>query len=264
LSSPNTALVAADGEGSQNFDHADLQYVGVSTDYSALRKADGASNALSDSTIFFGIATHGVWSTPNEVEFDIFIDTDEDGQADYKLFNSDRVGFQPSSTQVSDAFVTVLEDLKTGGFTSQEFLNFYSAHARSTAIYNSNVMVLPIEAAALGLGANNTDFDYYVESYSHDLSSSGITAPPVERTRWFAYDITRPGLDVAGGASGAPIYDDLDGAVVEIGYTVADYQRANARGLLIFHHHNVSDRRAEVVPVISQWPYRLFAPFIIK
>ncbi len=47
-----------------------------------------STDYFTETMIFFGLATHADWSTPNQVEFDIYIDADRDGEDDFVLFNT--------------------------------------------------------------------------------------------------------------------------------------------------------------------------------
>jgi hypothetical protein len=55
--------------------------VGVASDVSS-------TSTFTETQIFFGLATYADWSTPNQVEFDIYIDTDRDGTDDFVLYHS--------------------------------------------------------------------------------------------------------------------------------------------------------------------------------
>ncbi|HEY0068886.1 MAG TPA: S8 family serine peptidase, partial [Chloroflexia bacterium] len=140
-----TAMELAATSGQEDLDalnvtetarHADLQYVGITSD-------GPARTVLTDTEIFFGIATHGSWTTPaSEMEFDIYIDTDEDGSEDYALYNTRLTD--------TDVAVTALVDLNNPGPASlQDVINYYLANLPPTAEMNNSVMVMPVYAADL-------------------------------------------------------------------------------------------------------------------
>jgi hypothetical protein len=248
----------------QNFtnaatDHADLQFVGVSTDLRGAKNHPGARPNVAASRIYFGIATHAPWSTPSEVRFSIFIDTDLDNIYDYRLFSADDKSYA-TDEDISDAFITVLEDLRTGEIAVHDFLNVLSPSVASSAIYNTNVLVMPLAASAIGLSQVQSRFNFYVESYSKDVSGSLELGIFVERTPVFQYDVRHPGIDLSGGLNGAPLYADLNGGIIRAGFRVSDYFGAGQPDLLIFHHHNVGERRTQVVEVEAKWPAELFLP----
>jgi hypothetical protein len=230
------------------FDHADIKYVGIAND---LR----ATGLVNQAMLSFGLVTQGAWASPREVELSIFMDINEDGVFDYRLFNSDQSGFN-NRFRTSDAFITAVENLETKQRSSQEFLNGLSAQNYDTAIFNSNVMLLPVRAAVVGLTGGNTDFDYYVETKSSE------TIGVVDRTPTRHYDLVNVGLDTTGGRLGAPIYDDLDGATIPVTLDLAKLEAAKVDMLLLLHHHNAAGQRAEVVPVSYTPPGLIYLPLI--
>jgi subtilisin family serine protease len=248
LRSPNDKPVDVLRPEPDIFDHADIKYLGIANDLPAAGSVDKAM-------ISFGLVTHASWASPREVEFNIFIDVDEDGISDYRLYNSDRRGYA-SRYEVSDTFITALEDLKTGQKSAQEFLNGLSAQSYDTAIFNSDVIVLPIRTSALGLTNSNSSFNYFVETES--VESVGV----VDRTPVQGYDLTTVGLGTSGNRQGAPVYDDLPGKTIPV---VFDREKANKLGVdtvLLLHHHNSSGDRAELATVKSGNPASIYLPLI--
>ena len=92
---------------------ADLRYVGVAA-------VHGATTAFNDTKVLFGIATYGKWSTPTDVEFDFYIDADNDGTDDYVVYNAPLI---TSAGDATDVFVANFYDLNTQSVLSQELLN---------------------------------------------------------------------------------------------------------------------------------------------
>lgn len=233
------------------YDHADLAYV-------------GATVAQSPGTVYFGLATHAAWSTPNEVEFDIYLDTDLNGSADYRVFNSSREGYL-SKDGVGDTLVSVVEN-RRGERSIAGHLNGYAATALDTALYDTNVMVLPVTAAALGLTGAMPAFAYRVATYSLDISNARALGMFVDQTPWLYFNPAQPGLKPTGDTGEPPLYVDRPGATLGVTFDLAGYLADHARGLLIFHHHNVSGPgergRAQVVPVTYQWPYTSQLPIV--
>src|SRR5262249_48600752 len=128
----------------------DIQYAGVS--YSA------ASNLL-----MFGVSTWGDWSTPADVSFNIYIDTNQDGVWDRVLFNSDPGNmalrlFGNAAATGQDSFLTSVFTIATSGVSTQQFLNRISAAGVDSHLFNNNVMFLAATPASLGLTAGDTDF----------------------------------------------------------------------------------------------------------
>ncbi len=75
-------------------------YVGVASNHHV------AGN-IGDTTIFFGIATHGDWSSLHQVHFEVLIDTDRDGEDDWRLFTDSLPNPRENEDQ-SDVYHTLL------------------------------------------------------------------------------------------------------------------------------------------------------------
>ncbi|MCB0158548.1 MAG: S8 family serine peptidase, partial [Caldilineaceae bacterium] len=93
---------------------ADLQYIGISSDL-----YQDVNGPIANHRLYMGLTTYGAWTSPNEVRMDIFIDTDEDGVDDYRLFNADALGYA-SDDATSDGLVAVVETLARGTFSALE------------------------------------------------------------------------------------------------------------------------------------------------
>ncbi len=221
---------------------ADLAYVGVASDIAG-------SSTLTDTTIFFGIATHDDWSTPNELEFNVYIDTDRDGTEDFVLFNSN-LGFMTGGDQ-NDVLYTFLYDVAADDIFLEDYLNGTDPNDLDTAVFNNNVIVLPVFAADLGLTSANSTFNYRVRTLSLDDPGSeegysGAIEGQVDQTGWATYNAAQPGLDTTGGDTGTPTYQDLPGQTIPVKLTPIAFVRAGSRGLLLLHHHNRTGDRVEV------------------
>ena len=221
--------------------HADIHYVGVSTDAKAYSAADFANTEL-----FFGIATWANWTTAaTEATFQVEIDTNNDNTVDYRVFNTrltNGANADPQDILVSartkpatatTPAVTLLED----------FTNILPD--RSTALFNSNVMVVGVFASDLGLTAANSTFRYRVISSSRFFGP--VDAVP-SATGWLTYDAANPGLDFSGGAAGAPMYPDQPTLTIPANYNAATFNAAQSEGVLLLHHMNGGDDpKAEVL-----------------
>jgi hypothetical protein len=235
--SPNEAASSAVN------DKADLAYVGVASDVAS-------TDHFTETAIYFGIATHADWSTPNEVEFDIYIDTNRDGTDDFVLFNSN-YGLQTNQDQ-NDVLLTFLYNLNNDDFFIEDYVNGSSPSDRDTVVFNNNVMLLPVYAADLGLTAANAKFNYRLETFSPDAPTSepgfggGINGK-IDQSRTLQYDAAKPGFDTTGGNAGPPTYSDVQGVSIPLKYDVAAYMTARSKGVLLLHHHNQRGKRAEVL-----------------
>ncbi|MBP1620068.1 MAG: putative subtilisin family peptidase, partial [Acidobacteria bacterium] len=105
--------------------------VGVGSDF-AVRPT------LADATAFFGIATHGVWPTPQPflVRFEVGIDTDRDGRDDYVLSNHNAgnlaAGDLTDPESANDVFVSVLRRTSGGTTARAGTLNVVPADGADT------------------------------------------------------------------------------------------------------------------------------------
>ncbi|HEY0605288.1 MAG TPA: S8 family serine peptidase [Herpetosiphonaceae bacterium] len=246
-SSPN------DQESADIVNNADLKYVGVHSD--VLADGVGAPDGdIEAATISFGVATYGNWSSPNESEFDIYIDTNRDGEDDYVLFNWN-LGLATGGTDATDVIISVLINLNTGQLLLEDYVNVVPS-VLNTAIFNNSVMVLPVYASDLGLTENSGAFNYRVFTFSRD--ADGV----VDDSGTLTYNPAQPGLDLSGGIEGVPYYADLDGEVIPVDFNRAAFVAGNSKGVLLLHHHNVSERRAEVVRVKGILGDRIYMPMI--
>ena len=214
----------------------DLLAVGAATDIASV-------TAFEDSTVFFGIATAGPWTTPQPAlsEFNVLIDVDRDGWEDFGVFNG--TGSSTNTGGAMDAFMSVVYEL--GGnldivsTNAVGFLNLYAADAWDTAVFQNSVMVLPVPSLAIGLSRNNTAFRYMVRTYT--LSGS------VDRTGWIPFDAARPVVDTAfASPDGSPFHDDGLPVTVRLDREAAREDGHRLPGVLLLHHFGPTDRRFEI------------------
>ncbi len=216
--SPNEAS----SSGAAN--NADIQYVGVGTDYPYWSFADGY--------VFFGISTYEKWDTSNAVEFDIYIDADEDGTSDVVLFNVTQ-GFFTGTTD--DVMFSAYCSLSAGWCDAQSYMNYFSGTINTNA-FNNNVMNISMPFTDIGLvDGVNTDFDFYVVSWSRDASG------PVDITEVMSYDVANQSFTAVDPLiTDEPVWYDIPGIypTFEIGYDKAAIAANESKGLLLLHHHN--------------------------
>ncbi|HEX6288185.1 MAG TPA: S8 family serine peptidase [Herpetosiphonaceae bacterium] len=247
-SSPNDASSASLANS------ADLKYVGVASD--VLADDTGAPNGdVSKATLSFGVATYGNWSSPNEVEFDIYIDTNRDGDDDYVLF-SWNLGLASGANDATDVLITALFNLNTNQLLLADYLNGIPPSVLNTAIFNNSVMVLPVAASDLGMTNASGAFNYRVFSfYQGEITDDSGS---------LTYNAASPGLDLSGGLAGVPFYADLPGEVIPVDYNATAYKAAKSQGVLLLHHHNTMDKHAEVVRIKGDLSIKIFMPKVSK
>jgi len=224
-------------------DCADLRFIGVTSDYAA-------GKAIADAKVHFGVATWAPWATPNAVRFEVRIDVDQDGEADFLLYSTSNV-LDPNISFDSDVFVTRLVDLE-GNNTVQGYINGYGAHQYDSALFLTDGLYLSVAAADLGLSDVNTAFAFSVRSVLR-----GEVDRVVDEVGPLAYDLARPGLAFAMGPDGLPTHFDLPvrfnpgGGVLPVRYDEAAFAKRGSLGALLLHHHNLTGRRAVWHPVIT-------------
>ncbi|MGF1503954.1 MAG: S8 family serine peptidase [Anaerolineae bacterium] len=221
-------LVGADNNeafSSNMSNNADLAHLGI--------------NTPGDGTAFFGINTYGEWSTPDEVEFDIYIDLDQDGIEDLILLNC---------SGGDDVFNVCFVDLAglyaaPGSLLSfGDLVNVFDSEI-DTRVFRNDVMFLPFDMTLYDIPAifgSDPAFDMWVVTFSRDFTGAVDCVPSCDGSlsftvdNYLAPDTTVPLL--------SPDYADPTPIPVD---TVGDAQ------ILLLHHHNPTGARAEVVNVID-------------
>ena len=214
---------------------ADIKAVGVATDF----KQRGT---LATSVLYFGIATHGKWTTLRDVEFDIYIDRNRDGIDDVVFFNTT----QANGTNPLDVHGTSVVALPAGTTVPGSVFSFINGLNATidTIPYNSNVIVLPVRAIDAGVTAATGRFNYRVISFARAISGSVDTFTG-------SFDPSRGGFNFNVGFTGAPLFFDLNGASFPVQYNVADYTANNSQGILLLHHHNGDGARDQILPATA-------------
>jgi hypothetical protein len=216
--------------------NADLKSVGVTSDYKATN-----SVVAGTTKIYFGIATHGKWSTPSDVTFNIFIDRDMNGTDDFQIINT---AFADAQGNLFDVLVSARRPAPfTAGFTADSFINNIAPSGLETVVYNTNMMVIPVTASAIGLTTANAKFNYRITTTSRGFG--GTIDSQTTRT----YDAANPGFDLTGGVTGLPVYADLNGGSIPVNYNKANYLANGSSGLLLMHHHNGAGLHDQILSV---------------
>ena len=215
--------------------NADLKSVGVTSDFKATNSVNAATK------IFFGVAMHGKWSTPSDVTVNIFIDRDRNGTDDFQVVNT---AFADAQGNLFDVFVSARRPAPfTAGLTSDSFLNNLSPASLETVVYNTNMMVIPVSASAIGLTTANAKFNYRITTTSRGFGGT------IDTLTTRTYDAANPGFDVTGGVGGLPVYADLNTATIPVNYNKANYQANGSLGLLLLHHNNGAGLHDQILSV---------------
>jgi subtilisin family serine protease len=203
--------------------NADLKAVGVTSDFKATNSVTAATK------IYFAIATHGAWSTPTDVTFNIFIDRDRNGTDDFQVVNT---AFADAQGNLFDVFVSARRPAPfTGGLTLDSFINNLNSNL-DTVVYNSNMMIIPVNAAALGLTTANAKFNYRITTQSRGFGGT------IDTFATHTYDAANPGFDLTGGVTGLTLYADVNGGSIPVNYNKANFLANGSQGILLLHHHN--------------------------
>jgi hypothetical protein len=226
---------------------ADIQYVGIVSDYEQVGSVEG-------SMLYFTITTYGKRSSPAEVTFNILIDIDEDGDADFRLFNADELGYV-NRFRHSDAFVAVVEDLNRGVYIAREPLNALSPAQINSGVFEANFIVLPVRAASLGLNSERNRFSYGVSSELPDRDGS------IDLVSKQQYDLISAQILPQLGGEYEPYVALFDGATIPIHYSGEG--GSEAMRLLVIQPHNDIVEQVQIVDVDYRWLYDFYLPALV-
>jgi hypothetical protein len=257
---------------------ADVRFVGVTSSYSVTRNLDQFTY------VYFGMASYAPWATPNEVEYQVWIDANRDGRDDFLLVNANQG--ELAGGMANDVFINVLYPLSASGApipTSQFiFWGTYTPPIQSSidlAPFNSSVMFQRAKASDLAMPSNPADpnspkvtptrFCYHVETRARALNGfkqivdrvpDAASAPQAVcggRSGVLYYDIQNPAIAPINTSNfifstpvaARPIFLDVQGGAIT-GLVRGDVLTARGGAkLLVLHHHNAPFPQAEVVDV---------------
>jgi hypothetical protein len=226
--------VSVDDAGSTgDVNSADIRYAGITSDAAA-----GGAN------VFFAISTWQKWNTPqvSEIEFDIYIDVNQDATYDYVLYN-----LSPplaGTSHRTDVLTSRLLNLGTNAGSYVTFLNGISPASLDTVVFNTDSIIMQVPTTSLTVaGDSGPAFNYEIRSFHRD-SATMVDSTPVR-----TFNPSAAGLDWSGGFTGVPTWFDLDGEVVPVNFNKANLAANGSLGGLLIHHHNADGNRAQVVLV---------------
>lgn len=218
--------------------NASVQYAGITTDS---RARVAAGQALNTSRLFFGIAAHSDWSAPaSEVTYTIQTTTNLSGTSGtHQVWNTRNSVTSGGSTTDYDVMLSCGGVI--GATSSCAFTNGFNSNLQ-TAVFNNNVMILPVNVTQLGLTSTTTRFKWRIVASSRFFGT-------VETTPWYTYDYAKPGLDFTNGSISQPTFFATPGTTLGVNYNQADYTAAASKGILLLQNFNASGNRAQVVSV---------------
>ena len=236
----------------------DLKAIGVSTDAPF---AANPRDRLAESYLYFGVAAHGKFTTPDAViGYSVFIDGNGDGVPDYELFTQ-RLR---NGTDGIDVVVVLGGDLATGelletpdGFLALEFLNGLPGSVDTNLFDNDTVMMpFPISSMPL-ITAANPRFTFGVQATSFGygtIDTVGTTPFGESVAGGMSFSALRPGLTLSSGGDVAQLLISGPGTKIDVvsnqTQLAADRAVGGPIGILMIHSHNsTSAGRAQTVAV---------------
>jgi hypothetical protein len=235
---------------------ADVQYVGVTSDFSVT--AD-----ISNTVLFFGLSTYAPWSTPSEVEFLVYIDSNMDGVDDYVVLNTN---WGVLFGKPSDAFINPTYKILPDG-TLQPTNTFSdwdtwpsttsaSAAGLDAAPFNTSIMFQATSAARIGLMPGHSQFRYHVETRARDADGFRRLVDRVPAVGSLEYDVAHTAIaPINAGVLQRPLFVDVDGGQITAAVDPIVLSTGGGRKLLILHHHNQPVQQAELVDIRSSTPF---------
>ncbi len=206
-------------------DAADLRYVGVTSDYPYY--------TISTSAVYFGVSTYSRWDTPQAVEFDVYVDVDEDGVDDYVIFNANQSIFTGTTDDVMLAVYCAI-----GGSCNADYYTNGLSGTYNTNLFHNNVMVLPVNLSSIGLDASNGDFNFHIVTFSRDGSGQIDTTPT------YSYDLLHQSFTMVDSVNtGMPFWldDQVDNPTFTVNYDKANIAANGSKGLLFLRTHNAAN-----------------------
>ena len=216
---------------------ADIAHVGVTSDYPAL-------GAQSQSQAYFAVNAHGPWSTPaSKIEYDLYIDTDNDKSPDLVAYNTRLTD--------EDVFVVNLVNLSTNRVIDTELLNNRFGDV-DTAVFDSDTMIMPVyleRLKAFGINPSNPRINYGFISYTN-LSADYVDAvglDPATGEVSLTADLFSPGISVTDANGSGPLVLDKSGSQLTVTRDATSYAEDGGQGLMMVHLHNKVGAKAQVV-----------------
>lgn len=230
-----------ESEGYENA--SDLYAVGVSSDYWVTDDGgDPGEPTIANTTLSFGVATHGdfafsYWWAASQR---ILIDVDEDGTDDYLVY-SGPLDDGPDPTNVYITWVwDLIGDPNGASIPGYYFTNGLTSFDADTYLFQNNVVMFPVPAFALGLTDDNSDFNYYVQTY--------YGGELIDESTVLTYDAAAPGLDTVGLEAGEPfLVFHEEGTELPVFYDAPAFLANNSQGLMLMHFHNEAGNRVQLI-----------------
>lgn len=232
---------------SRNFNDArasgDILAVGAASDFAK-------QGSIAKTTVSFGFAAAGIWRTPQRIfqHFDIEIDLNNDGRADFTLLNSTSGNLLSGEVDdpqgMTDALLTLVQDNSktTGNLTAGSPINLLPPSVRDPAPFFNSVALLGAPASAIGLNSSRTSFRYRLK-----LDGEGFA----ENSAWISFDAAKPLVDPSlKGTSGTPWFDESSSPEITVNRAAAlaaGFGAAKPLQALLLHLHNKAGNQVDLV-----------------
>jgi len=231
---------------------ADLKYVGTTSNAPELDSI-GQSPLGAAGREYFAITTQGAWRTPaSENEYDVYIDTNGDGDPDYVLYNTAMSG--------ADVFEAELYDLKAEKVVDDQPIDdrFGSTDA---AVFDSDTLVLPVAIDKLaGISSGHSRITFGVVTFgsfsSDPVDNLGVSifGSSLSFNGSLSTDVLKPGVAVSGaynGSGSALLYRDAPSTTLQIRRDASTYATDHGQGALLVHFQDAVGHAAQVVKLTS-------------
>ncbi|MFF0145652.1 PA domain-containing protein [Amycolatopsis sulphurea] len=222
----------------------DLRYVGAASTAS-LAKAQGEPEKA---TLAFGISTWSDFANlgSNTVPF-VDIDTNGDGKPDFETYVTKSAG--------TDALFasTVSLTKPNNPRVDLQAINGQLGNV-DTNVFDSNVMVLPVSIAALGIDPKAASHRIsYTVGVNGFYTAPGVSDGLIDSVKTpLSFDALAPAYAVQGGGDAALTYVAKPGSALVVNRNKASVAGDKPMGLLALEHHNATGTRASVVRIESE------------
>ncbi|NNG36594.1 S8 family serine peptidase [Nakamurella aerolata] len=192
------------------------------------------ATGVSDGFLWFGVSAYQDWVNVGHITLPyVDIDTNGDGRPEFEVYAQ---AMQNASGDQLDLIEAITVDLRTGRALSVTPINFNYGDV-DTGAFDSNVILLPIDPAVIGITAQTKDFPmtYTTGVYSAWTGEDIDTVGPV------AFNPLKPAVSFE-----APLY--IDEGKSAIPYTMG-YNAPRKTSVLVLHLNGKPGARSEVITV---------------
>ncbi|WNV81941.1 S8 family serine peptidase [Umezawaea sp. Da 62-37] len=222
----------------------DLRYAGAAS----TAPTAGEEGKPADALMAFGIVTWGDWTTLGSNNTPVVdIDTTGDGETDFTVVVAKPKDANGSVT--ADLWLARTRSID-GTVVGEQPINGQYGDV-DTNVMDTNVVVLPVSLAALGIDATAAS-----HRISYKIGFGGTYSAPEredglidEITGSMSFDPLAPGLRLRGDGGTTLSYEAKPGTVLVVDCDPAALATDKATDLLVLHHHNGTGKRAQLVPL---------------